>query len=92
MLEVEIFLSRPEIAFSDRDPSDPLSGWKSVGKGSLVDLPSVGDQKSIAPGEVVRVRGVMHLAAMDGAARAHEPTVRLMVDFLAGPDVVGPAR
>ena len=91
MIEVELFLVRPELAFSDRDPNDPLSGWKFVGRGKVVDLPSVGDQICIAPGEVVRVRGVMHLAEMETGGHKHEPAVRLMVDLLRGAEVLGPA-
>jgi hypothetical protein len=91
MIEVELFLSHPERAFPDRDPADPLSCWRFLGRGRLVDLPSVGDQICIAPGEFVRVRGVMHLAGME-AGGGHEPAVRLMVDVLAGSEVVGPGR
>ncbi|MEO8925666.1 MAG: hypothetical protein ABI306_00760 [Caulobacteraceae bacterium] len=90
MLEVELFQIHRGVAFADRDPKDGLANWKSLGKGRIVDLPSVGDQIRIAPKLVVRVRGVMHLAAMDGADPPGEPAVRLMVEITPGDEVLGP--
>ncbi|MDQ2860370.1 MAG: hypothetical protein M3T55_06510 [Pseudomonadota bacterium] len=92
MLEVELFLIHRGAASADRDPSGGLSGWKSLGKGRIVDLPSVGDQIRIAPDKVVRVRGVMHLAAMEGGGLPGEPAVRLMVEFTPGDEVLGPTQ
>jgi hypothetical protein len=90
MIEVELYLSHPDLAFSDRDPNDPLSGWRFLGAGAVVDLPSVGDQICIAPRQAVRVRGVMHLARMEMGGPTAEPRVRLMVDLLEGSEFVGP--
>lgn len=92
MIDIELFFSRPQKAFSNRDPNDPLSGWKIIGKGAIVDLPSVGDQICMAPGEVFRVRGVMHLAVNGAGGHRREPTVRLMVDPLAPSEFIVPAR
>ena len=89
MLEVELYLIHRGTAFVDRDPNDSLSGWKFLGKGKIVDLPSVGDQIRIAPDQVARVRGVMHLAAMEGG-RQDQPAVRLMVEITPKDEVLGP--
>jgi hypothetical protein len=92
MLETEFYLTHPELPFSKRDPNDPLSGWKLIGKGRIVDLPSLWDQICIGPGQAVRARGVMHLADMDTSGQRGEPAVRLIVDFLHGSERLGPIR
>ena len=92
MIEVELFLSQPVIPFLERDPLDPLSGWECLGKFRLLDLPSVGDQISIAPGQLLRIKAVMHLAECARAGQKQAPVVRLMVDVLMATDHVGPTR
>lgn len=92
MIDVELFLSQPVIPFLERDPLDPLSGWECLGKFRLLDLPSVGDQISIAPGRLVRIKAVMHLAETETIGRTQAPVVRLMVDVLMATDHVGPTR
>ena len=92
MIEVELFLSQPAIPFLERDPLDPLSGWECLGRFKLLDLPSVGDQISIASGRLVRIKAVMHLAEIEVAGQTQAPVVRLMVDVLSATDHIGPTR